>query len=175
MGLQVGDRRKSIHRQLLVSRWKVRTDHVNWGMHPKLCCTSCHLALRLQTLTASRAWHQGLPAQPCTLVSAGRTLLVCFKAQLCGLKSWIWLQGACFTFSTGGGPERHPVFVVCSVDILIVSGAFRFWVCRGAAPDHHSCSPWVELELLALSRCASRCLERRDEGVSASEAESFDG
>ena len=48
-------------------------------------------------------------------------------------------------------------------------------MCGGATPDHHSCSSWVEVELPAFSESASRCLERSDEGVSASEAEGFCG
>ena len=43
----------------------------------------------------------------------------------------------------------------------------------GSAIDFHGHLPWVEVELFALSHRVSRCIERSDEGESASESESL--
>ena len=40
---------------------------------------------------------------------------------------------------------------------------------------YHGHPPWVEVELLAPSRCVARCIERSGKGASASEAEGFRG
>ena len=45
----------------------------------------------------------------------------------------------------------------------------------GAAPDHQGHLPWVKVELHATWDFVARCIERSDEGVSASEAEVFRG
>ena len=60
-----------------------------------------------------------------------------------------------------------------SLPIVWACGAFSLEGPRGAAPCHHDHPPWVEVEPLAPSHCASRCLERSDDGVSAFEAEGF--
>ena len=55
------------------------------------------------------------------------------------------------------------------------ASALRLRAPEAGSSRHHGHLPSVEVELLALSHCASRCHERSDEGVSAREADGFCG